>query len=160
MTWAFNLPWDSITIHARVANVDRLAIGAIVMAESGGDKLAIRIEPNYKWFCLPADWAAKRKVTVEAEMIGQAKSYGYMQVMGAVCREYGFAGQFSDLLSDLSLKYGCQHFAKFLKQYGQTTDAVAAYNAGSVRHLNKQYVNQGYVDRVMGYYETLHRMQR
>lgn len=160
MSWAFNLPWDSITTHARAANVDRLVMGAIVMAESGGDRLAVRAEPNYKWFCLPVDWAKRRGVTVEIEKVGQAKSYGYCQVMGAVCREYGFEGAFPDLLSDLSLHYGCKHFANYLKQYGQTTDAVAAYNAGSVRHASKFYVNQAYVDRVMGYYDALHRMQR
>lgn len=155
MSWFFVFPWDLISLAAKPFNLDKLVVGSIVMAESRGEITAIRHEPKYRWLYNVDECARAASRTVAEETRGQMTSYGYMQVMGAVAREYGFDGEFDDLLSELSLEYGCRHFAAKLTRYGTIADAIAAYNAGSPRRVSGEYENQDYVNRVMGYYRQL-----
>jgi len=53
----------------------------------------------------------------------------------------------------VGLEYGCQYLQWQFERYGELSDAVAAYNAGSVRlSEDGSYVNQAYVDKVMRAY--------
>jgi soluble lytic murein transglycosylase-like protein len=157
MSWLFDLPWDAITNAAGRFNLDRLHVAAIVMTESSGNKNAERFEVNYRWLYKPESFTAFLSNSLAAEKRDQRTSFGYMQVMGAVCREFGYNGKLSDIKSNLSLHYGCMMLAKLLKKYsGNIHDATAAYNAGSVRKVpSGEYGNQEYVDRVMRFYNTL-----
>ncbi len=59
-------------------------------------------------------------------------SWGLMQVMGAVAREYGFSGRFLSQLCDpaVGLEYGCRHLSILLKRHGTIRAALSAYNSG------------------------------
>lgn len=151
-------------------------LAALVLKESGGRVSAWRFEPPYRyyWDCarnqpFRAPTAAERAgemapedfrvpdgwlVTRHTEWVGQACSWGPLQVMGAVAREYGFRGDFTELCgAGLGLEYGAMHLNKlrnrFLDKHGWT-GVVAAYNAGSPRRIDDglNWVNQEYVDGV------------
>ncbi len=50
-----------------------------------------------------------------------------------------------------NLSYGADYLARQYKRYGNWSDAVAAYNAGSVQKDGSQYKNQAYVDFVLAH---------
>jgi soluble lytic murein transglycosylase-like protein len=86
----------------------------------------------------------------------QKTSFGLMQVMGAVFREYGFEGWLSQIVTspELQLEFGCKHLSKKIRRYGKES-GIAAYNAGSPRRKpDGKFVNQYYVDNVLRYAST------
>lgn len=131
-------------------------VAAIVQVESAGDRFAIRHEPAYQWLwnvhtnepfrpargsagdrLPPTSFPAPRGTTALTEWIGQQTSWGLMQVMGAVAREFGFKGHFPGLCSPLEgLHYGCKLLArlrdKHLDRHGWA-GVVDAYNDGTPR---------------------------
>lgn len=131
----FDLPWELIEAFATV--------------ESSLNPWALRYEPQYKYLYLLDD----RSHLSPTERVGQMCSWGLMQVMGAVAREYGFKGYFPQLCDPVvGLRYGCLHVTKFRAKYGQWSDVIAAYNAGSPRREPTNpwsYVNQFYVNKVL-----------
>lgn len=132
---------------------------ALCTVESSLTPTAIRFEPNYKWVYQTATFAKKLNISQDTETACQRFSYGLGQVMGAVCREYGFTDHLMELFSNyrLSLKYSAKHLAKYLKaNKGNVENAVASYNAGSVRKTaTGQFENQAYVDKVMKEFHLL-----
>lgn len=131
----FDLPWELIEAFATV--------------ESSLNPWALRYEPQYKYLYL----LDNRSHLSPTERVGQMCSWGLMQVMGAVAREHGFKGYFPQLCDPIvGLRYGCLHVTKFRAKYGQWSDVIAAYNAGSPRREPtnpKSYVNQFYVNKVL-----------
>jgi len=110
-----------------------------------------RYEKNYRWLFEPEEVMPKFSI-LDTEKMFQKTSWGLMQVMGGVAREYGFRGWVTDLLDPVTnLKYGCTHLVniKSRKNVKSLTDQIAAYNAGSPRRKAGCYVNQVYVDSVM-----------
>lgn len=151
-------------------------LAALVLQESGGRVSAWRFEPPYRyyWNCVEnepfrAPTAAERAgelapedfrvpsgwlVTRHTEWVGQACSWGPLQVMGAVAREYGFRGDFTELCgAGLGLEYGAMHLHKLRNRFQDRAGwegVAAAYNAGSPRRTRAggPWVNQEYVDGV------------
>lgn len=126
-------------------------VEAIVITESSGFPAARRYEPNfYAKYIRDGEYPKELKTQL-------ATSYGLMQVMGVVAYEYGLHNNIKETLCTIEggLWYGCMHFGRFLKKWGNVDDAIASYNAGSPRKQDGQYVNQRYVDKVKGYYEEL-----
>ena len=166
---------DFIGSSALYYKIDEKIVKSIIVVESSGKTYAQRYEPNYiyLWDCksqkpymlsnrskIPDDFYAQAKngsamSTRETEFHGQKTSWGLMQVMGAVAREYGFDGYLAELcIPNIGIDYGCRHFSSYVKRYrhSQTAlhDAIAAYNAGSaVRMDDGKYRNQVYVDKVL-----------
>lgn len=143
---------------------------SIIAVESSGNPFAIRAEPKYRYM-----WDCRRnrpfrKVTAEevsspsaphgfsqctgslnTEWTGQKVSWGPMQVMGAVAREYGFLGHFPVLCSIIGVEYGAQHLKQLARRWYSRRGwegVVAAYNAGSPVLIDGIYRNQSYVDKV------------
>lgn len=115
---------------------------AVVDVESSGNPWAYRYEPAYQWLV--------GQGLTPTEQMAQRTSWGLMQVMGAVAREYGFKGWLTELCQpDVGLEYGCRHLKRYADRYRNWLDAIAAYNAGSPRKAGDVYVNQSYVDKVM-----------
>jgi soluble lytic murein transglycosylase-like protein len=99
----------------------------------------------------PKHFAEKLKLSVLTEETMQCSSFGLMQVMGFVARELQFEDHLTKLLlPDIGLYYGCTKLKSQLQRYGgNEMDAIAAYNAGSVRKESSgMYFNQRYVDKV------------
>jgi hypothetical protein len=148
-------------------------VTAIVRVESRGRLTAWRAEPPYRYYwdvgrkrpfraitaaeraseSAPRDFPYFSSISSrDTEWWGQAASWGPMQVMGAVAREYGFASEFPELCSTLGMYYGCRHLDRlrdrFVADHGWV-GVAAAYNAGSVRRLaDGRFENQAYVDKL------------
>ena len=126
---------------------------AVVHVESGGNPWAMRYEDHWRWFT-DLDKYSGSYQSLDTEKQAQKTSWGLMQIMGGTARGMGFDGRFlSELLDpETNLTWGCMYLRNQYLRYGCWEDAVAAYNAGSVRKReNGTYYNQGYVDKVFDY---------
>lgn len=112
---------------------------------------AVRCEPTYKWTWMVEEHAAELGITQTTERTLQKMSWGLMQVMGATARELGFGAPLTQLvLPEAGLEWGLRYLAQKVKRHKETTDAIAAYNAGSPRRgSDGRYKNQDYVDKVL-----------
>lgn len=130
--------------------IDSDLLLALVMKESSGCTWMVRLEPRWKDFVSPRDWASRLIISSETETNMQMCSWGLGQVMGAVAREHGFDRLLSALcIPEVGLKYSALHLKKFLIKYGSEAAALSAYNQGSPRKTpGGLYLNQRYVDDV------------
>ncbi len=111
-------------------------------------------ERGWRYLLKVDEFANSNGVTYDTESTLQRFSWGLMQVMGSVAREYGMLGPLIKLtIPDVGLLYGCKHFKNFVKRYGNIPDAVSSYNQGSPIKSVKGYKNQEYVDKVMKAYQ-------
>lgn len=128
-------------------------VHAIVRTESAGNRFAHRCEPSYRYLwdvranapyqvdsravakrLPPPGFPAPAGISKATEWLDQQSSWGLMQVMGAVAREYGFTGFLCGLCDPLEgLHYGCKLLAarrdKYLSASGWS-GVIASYNAG------------------------------
>ena len=130
---------------------------AIVQTESEGLPHAQRYEPNWKYLCRPEFYAKRLNQTLETEVQMQKFSWGLTQVMGSVCREYGYADSLALLIDPFrALEYGCRHLSNFRRRYPTGRDWIAAYNAGSPRKRpDGTYENEQYVKKVVSFWNDL-----
>jgi len=144
--------WYECCVAAYNTQLDHSLVAAIVLAESNGSPFAMRFEPEWKYGFKHEEFAKKLGSSVATEKITQATSWGLMQVMGTVAREYGFIGWLSELCEiKQGLKYGTMHLKAKIAKYG-LPGGISAYNAGSPAKTEKGlYVNQAYVDRIVEY---------
>lgn len=161
-----NVNWAEVD---RFLEDNRPFIRALIAVESGGDVFASRYEPHYAYLWDVVANAPKRcygtyrpngflgvngVTSNHTEFIQQRTSWGPIQIMGAVAREYGYKGSFPALCGELGVRYGVWHLLTLKrrlenKDFCQQSDLIAAYNAGWVRHSKDgRYVNQQYVDKV------------
>lgn len=128
-----------------------------MMRESAGNQWAARYEPRWKYWVDPERYANELHCTSETERMGQATSYGYMQIMGSVARELGFTDWFGKLYqADYNVSLGAAHLARLIYRYKEPRDVISAYNAGSPRKTpDGRLVNSAYVDGVMKFYWSL-----
>jgi len=142
---------------SNIYGIDTKIIAAIIMHESSGNPYAIRFEPLF-YLMLKQHIKRTGEILTKTELISRAMSWGLMQVMGQTARELGFKEPYLAQLCDpwMGIFYGCKYFEKQFKRYGNHMDAIAAYNAGSVRKDNNgEYKNKKYVKTVLRYIEEL-----
>jgi hypothetical protein len=142
---------DIVHRFAKQQDVPVMVALAICEVESGGDSMAIRYEPGWKYQYNMEHFAKLCNTTVETERVLQACSFGLMQVMGTVARELGHTGSLVQLLDPfVGAKYGCMKLAKLFETHKSSLDdVIASYNAGSpIKRPSGEYVNQYYVDKV------------
>jgi soluble lytic murein transglycosylase-like protein len=111
-----------------------------------------RFEKDYKWLWKPKECAQNARITETTEMaMLQMTSWGYMQIMGAVGREFGLTGSILQLLEPkTNFKFACLLLKRLARKYKERSDIFAAYNAGSpIKTLDGKYKNEGYVDKVL-----------
>jgi len=151
------LPWSEIREASNQHKLDPLLIAALIIHESSVNQYAMRYEPGWKYWFEVRTLAELVGSSVPTEEVGQATSWGYMQIMGGVCREYGYRGWFPRLCqTKVNLWYGCTYLKRKMTVYNNTLEAVAAYNAGSVRKTDGgMFTNEKYVDSVMRHYRRL-----
>lgn len=155
-SWLFDLPLDEIKKAAKRHGIDPVLVATIVKVESGGNPLAARYEPGFRWTTAVNQWANTLGITPNTELVLQSTSMGVMQIMGATARDLSFSGHLSELYKvDVGLEWGCQYLKKKLFSYSDPADVYAAYNAGDVRKTNGLYDNQRAVDNFMTYYRQV-----
>jgi hypothetical protein len=152
-TWMARLPLNLIHEASLDHQVPWPLIAAIVQTESGGDHLAIRFEPDYKYLVDTKKWATECNITEITEIMLQKTSFGLTQVMGGLCRELGHTGSLLEVLDPkVNLRLCAKHLTKLIKRFPERNDLIAAYNGGTpVKKLDGTYRNQHYVDKVNGY---------
>lgn len=122
---------------ARVHGLDPVLVKAVCDNESSWDQWSVRYEPGFyrKYVESLAGVSATEKTC-------RATSYGLMQVMGQVAREFGFAGKWLTELCDpvVGVQYGCMKLADCVKKTKSLREALLRYNGGG---------DAGYPDRVL-----------
>jgi hypothetical protein len=149
--------WTQIEEAGALHGIDTKHIAACILTETNGNRFAIRYEPHYRYLVNPKDFADRLNISVETEEFSQKTSWGLMQVMGGVARELGFVGHLPQLIEiEFGIKYGAMKLKKCMDKYGNIHDAIAAYNAGSVRKTaGGLYFNQKHVDRFDSHLRSL-----
>lgn len=161
--WAARLPWNFIDRAAAAFRLDANLIAAVIQTESGGNTLAVRYEPNYRWVWdidgVGVDDIAKRlNMDVSTMLAMQKTSWGLMQIMYAVALEAGYRDWPGGLLDpEEGILFGCMHLSTVVRRWGSDpATAYAAYNAGTPRkHADGGWVNQANVDRFLSFYKQL-----
>lgn len=139
-----------VTQHPDRGEIPVELLMALCTVESSCQAGAYRQEPKYRWLVTNG-----LELSV-AERIGQKSSWGLMQTMGAVAREHGFDGPFTELWNPkVSLRYGIKHLQKLYKKHQNWPDTISAYNAGTPIRVDGKYQNQAYVDKVLKVWNEL-----
>ncbi len=154
--WFGKISWDHLHKICDDLDIDADIAAAIIMTESGGDPLAIRFEPKWKYYVTPDTYARTTHITYETERYLQSCSWGVMQVMGAVARECGYVGHILRLAEmPIGLLYGCKKLKKCLDKYNEV-EAISAYNCGTpMKTPAGKYTNQDYIDKVLSFLKEL-----
>jgi hypothetical protein len=130
--------WPEIVVAARKRGISPAIMAGLVCQESAGDPQARRYEGHYRWLfgddahekaCLPEG------VDLAEDLVLQRYSWGLCQVMGAVAREYGFAGHLEELADPaVNLGLGARHLANKIKQAkGDLRRGLLLYNGGGYK---------------------------
>lgn len=144
--------WQSVIEY--IAPQQCLIVGGIIERESAWNPKAERYEPAFYDRYLRDNEEWQRRIEEHGWQICHvASSWGLMQIMFVTAWERGYRGDPSALvIPELSLLYGMKHLAWLFARHEGVSgieDAVAAYNAGTVRlNAEGQYVNWQYVDFV------------
>jgi len=146
--------------YAKESNIDTDLVYSIISVESGWNVYAMRYEPTYKWLYYPRVFAEKLAITEFTEEHLQKFSYGIMQLMGAVCREYGFEKELVKMIEpENNLIIGCKFIKKLFDKYGNENDVISAYNQGSNKKTETgSYKNQLYCDKVHSFLRNYRRL--
>ena len=131
-------------------NIPVEIICGIISQESGWRTDATRYEPAFQRKYIDTKYQNFR----EKWRRDMATSWGLMQVMGITARELGFRGDPCELLNPpVGVRWGCKKLAELMRRYPDAPkDVISAYNAGSPRRdKDGKYVNQYYVNKVLGY---------
>lgn len=172
--WAKVLPWPIIREIADRYRLKAELVAAVIQTESGGNIYCMRAEvkktmteagqilfvSTWRYFEEPDHFADQLKpyCSRPTEWVGQAMSFGPMQVMGGVAREHGFTGWLSQLCSwEIGVEYGCRHLRKKADRYGDDPAMLyASFNGGSPRrNALGMFENQKHVDNFMRNYNEL-----
>ena len=142
----------TIEKYAKKHGLSSAIVYGICKQESSLNPLAVRYEPNYKWLFNPEEVKPKF-CSLQTEETLQKFSFGLMQVMGAVYREYGLKGWLTTVVNniDLQLEYGCLYLAQKIKKHG-LNEGILSYNSGSPRkNQSGEYINVYYLNKVFAY---------
>ncbi len=116
---------------ANAHSLDPALVCAVIEQESSWNPFAMRYEPAF-FAKYVAPLYTNNKVSA-SEAYARGFSWGLMQVMGQVAREFGFDAPFLSALCDpeQGIAIGCKVLRrKFDAMAGDTTRALLAWNGG------------------------------
>lgn len=120
--------------------LDPLLIKAVIATESSFNPNATRAEPQIR-----------------------DASHGLMQILYQTAKMMGYAGTPEGLFDPaVNIQFGSAYLAHQVTRYqGDVPSAIAAYNAGTARkNPDGTFTNQGYVDKVLGYWREFQQRDR
>jgi hypothetical protein len=95
--------------HCDAYGINPAWVRAIITQESSWNPCAIRYESSYQWLFEVEKCANLAQVTLATELVTQKMSWGLGQIMGALAREQGLAGQIPLLLTpEINIKHMCK----------------------------------------------------
>jgi soluble lytic murein transglycosylase-like protein len=128
------VPPERVALARRISaahGIEPALVCAVIEQESAWDPWAVRYEPGFlSRYVAPLYTAGKLSAT---EAYTRAMSWGLMQVMGQVAREYGFSGVSLAELCDpaVGVELGCQVLAaRMVRARGDVAAALLAWNGG------------------------------
>lgn len=140
-----------IVAAAKETGLSPRFIAAVIMTESGGRITAYRYEPNfYKKYLLGKSLKtlgghvpSPSTISTETEMFGRAVSWGPMQIMGQVAREYGFKlDDLTELLfPEHNIPLGCRILAHKIEKAGSVRGGLVLWN-GSETYPDKVFKHE------------------
>ena len=126
---------EIIDLARRVAvahGLEPALVCAVIEQESAWNPWAVRYEPGFlSRYVAPLYTAGKLSAT---EAYTRSMSWGLMQVMGQVAREFGFAPDSLPELcdSETGIEFGCRILAKRMaRARGDVPAALLAWNGGA-----------------------------
>ena len=129
------VPPEIIDLARRIASehaLDPALVCAVVEQESAWNPWAVRYEPGFlSRYVAPLYTAGKLSAT---EAYTRSMSWGLMQVMGQVAREFGFEEPSLAGLCDVAsgLEFGCRILAaRLTRAKGDVSVALLAWNGGA-----------------------------
>jgi len=129
------IPPEIIDLARRIAAehaLDPALVCAVIEQESAWDPWAVRYEPGFlSRYVAPLYTAGKLSAT---EAYTRSMSWGLMQLMGQVAREFGFEDASLAELCDpaTGVEFGCRVLAARLKRArGDVPAALLAWNGGA-----------------------------
>ena len=152
---SINMTSDELAALARQmasdAGVDPDLVCAIASVESAWNPWAARYEHAYSYLETPSVWAPRVGFSIDTETMLQKTSFGLLQIMGGVGRQYGYSKALTNLCDPADgLSIGLIHLKSKIARYpGDENSAIAAYNAGTATVNNGVFTNQSYVDAVL-----------
>ena len=111
--------------------LDPALVCAVIEQESAWDPWAVRYEPGFlSRYVAPLYTAGKLSAT---EAYTRSMSWGLMQLMGQVAREFGFEDASLAELCDpaTGVEFGCRVLAARLKRARDVSAALLAWNGGA-----------------------------
>jgi soluble lytic murein transglycosylase-like protein len=146
--WRFPMDKNELVLLARLSaakySLDPALVCAVCEQESAWNPGAVRFEPAFK-----ARYVDPQGLS-EPEATNRATSWGLMQIMGQVAREFGYVEDIPTLTNpSQGLDIGCKVLAHYLSQHsGNVTLALLRYNGGG----NPDYAAQ--VEARMSAYQS------
>jgi len=129
------VPPETIALARRIASqhgLEPALVCAVIEQESAWNPWAVRYEPGFlSRYVAPLYTAGKFSAT---EAYTRAMSWGLMQVMGQVAREFGFQPATLSELCDpaTGIEFGCRILAKHVaRAKGDIPAALLAWNGGA-----------------------------
>ena len=132
---------DAVARKADKYGLDYARLCAQVETESSWNPKATRFEPAFlKRYVEPLGFPVQ-------EAQDRATSWGLLQVMGQVAREFGFKGAFEDLLDpETGLEWGCRKLKQCIRLASQKGEegvlgvekALLYYNGGGDKEYPKR----------------------
>lgn len=154
---------EVIRAHAERNMIEPSIVYGVIMQESSGNQHAYNPEPKYRYLWdvnknRPFRRLTSKEIISETpphdfptlagdrdqEWWAQQASWGLMQCMGAVLREYGYADPFIPaIVCDVGkqIEIGARHLGRQIKRHG-LHGGISAYNAGSPTRANEHYVQR------------------
>jgi soluble lytic murein transglycosylase-like protein len=123
--------WSAIVDYSEKHSLDPYLVAAVIKQESAFDTLAARYESHYRWLYQPNS-VKPPNCSYATEVVLQKISFGLMQVMGAVLREWGLRGWLTQAFHPaINLDYGCRYLAYLIQKHEDVEFGLSAYNSGS-----------------------------
>ncbi len=129
------VPTEVIALARQIAgehSLEPALVCAVIEQESAWNPWAVRYEPGFlSRYVAPLYTAGKLSAT---EAYTRAMSWGLMQVMGQVAREFGFKEASLSELCDpaVGIEFGCRVLrARLAKAKGDVPAALLAWNGGA-----------------------------
>lgn len=118
--------------------LDTALVCALVEQESSWNPWSIRYEPDF--FAHYIQPLMDKQPLGATEATARATSWGLMQTMGEVAREYGFRGEFLSELCDpeTGLDVGCKYLSALIGKEKDINAALLRWNGGG----NPKYPDQ------------------
>lgn len=140
-----------IMAAAVAQGIDPALVLALIEIESGCNPFMTQVEATQRANLL---FQRPEECSPEMETLSQKTRWGLMQIRGSVARSLGFDGWLPQLAEPLfNVEIGAKYLKQLTERFGERhgiEGVIAAYHTEAPRKIGDKFVNQAYVDEVLG----------